>query len=144
MKDESPRLSTDIAAFHKLIEIDITGNSVQWEAFGTPEYTVGVPGPTDYITLIAEVEPADQSSLDMKEQTGKVWIAPESARPWLSSSFRSMLENNKNTEINLSSKFPCRKIQATLRKTSKPIDGFICIDAGKMLIYLTLDDFTGA
>lgn len=140
MKNEISKVSTDIGALRDIVSIDITAKSAQWEVFGTPEYTGGVPGPTDFVTLIAEIEPADQKSFDLKPQTGDVWIAPEAARPWLSSTFRSMLESHKNTTVNLSSKFTCRKLQATLKQNVKAIDGFVCSDSGKMLIYLTLSD----
>ena len=106
MKDEVSKVSSDLAALRNVVNFDIKTKSTRWEVFGTPEYTGGVPGPTDFVTLIAEIEPEDQKFFEIMPPTGEVWIAPEAARPWLSSTFRSMLEGNKNTTVNLSSKFP--------------------------------------
>lgn len=142
MKDEVSKVSSDIAALRNVVNFDIQTKSIRREVFGTPEYTGGVPGPTDFVTLIAEIEPEDQKFFELMIPTGEVWIAPEAARPWLSSAFRSMLENSKNTTVNLSNKFPCRKLQTTLKQSSKPIDGFVCSGSGRMLLSFTLSDNT--
>lgn len=55
--------SSDVAAFHQLVELDLPAKSVRWEVFGTPEYSIGVPGPTDFVTLGAELPVVDQGDL---------------------------------------------------------------------------------
>jgi hypothetical protein len=141
MKNETTKDSNDIAAFRNLLEIDFSIRTARWEVFGTPEYTGGVPGPTDFITLIAEVEPSDTKTFEARPKTGDVWIAPEAARPWLTEGFRSMLAKNRSTTTDLSSMFNCRKFQGKLKNNAKLAEGFICNDQEKSLIYLTLSDY---
>jgi hypothetical protein len=127
-----------------LIEIDVAVESVRWEIFGTPEYTRGTPGPTDYVTLIAEVEPSEQEKFQTRPRAGEVWIAPEAARPWLAKEFRTLLEKHAGNATDLSSMSKCRVHRAKIEKNGKPINGFICNGSEKSLIYLTLSDETGS
>jgi hypothetical protein len=136
------RVSNDVTLFQSLIETDLSISSVRWEVFGTPEYSGGVPGPTDYVTLIAEVEPADSARFQSRSREGRVWIAPESARPWLVEGFRSLLGKHRNRNLDLSLMPNCRKLQGKLKKTSKLVEGFVCNDHGKSLIYFALSDNT--
>lgn len=142
MKNEKP--SSDMAAFRELVQLDVPIKSVKWEIFGTPEYSGGVPGPTDYITLIAEVEPSNEDRAQQGQPTGAVWIAPEAARPWLTEGFREMLARNRGNDVDLSSAYKCRRLRAKFKEDKKPVDGFICSDSGKSLIYLTLQDNTAS
>lgn len=141
-EDEATKVSTDIAALQKIVNLPLTPVSAKWELFGTPEYTGGVPGPTDVVTLIAELAPVDEAAFAAQAPAGKVWIAPESARPWLTQSFHSMLEENKNRTVDLSTNTHCRSFNATLKQTGKPVSGFACSDAGKLLVYLTISDYS--
>jgi hypothetical protein len=141
---EKQKVSDDIVEFRSLVDTDLGAKSVRWEVFGTPEYTGGVPGPTDYVTLIAEVEPWDQERFEARPETGKQGITPEAARPWLSEGFRSMLAKHRNDSTDLSSIYNCRKFEAKIKKSQRPVNGFICNDSGKSLVYLTLADHTGS
>jgi hypothetical protein len=138
------KVSDDIVEFRNLVETDLRANSVRWEIFGTPEYTGGVPGPTDYITLIAEVEPWDQERFEARPKTGKEVITPEAARPWLTEGFRVMLAKHRNASTDLSSMYNCRKFEAKIKKSQRPVNGFICNRSGRSLVYLTLADHTGS
>jgi hypothetical protein len=141
MWNEKP--SRDIAAFHDLVETSLRPSSVRWETFGTPEYSGGVPGPTDYVILVAEVEPPmDREKFLALPQTGGIWIAPEAARPWLSEEFRAILEKTTNQTLDLSTAFNCRKYQGREKKTSSAVEGFVCNGATRSLVYLTLLDNT--
>lgn len=60
--ERNSKESNDIAALQQFIELDILPRSARWEVFGTPEYSAGVPAPTDFITLIAEVPALDQKT----------------------------------------------------------------------------------
>lgn len=142
MKDEKTKVSTDLAAFNNLFAIDIALKSISWELFNTPEYTGGIPGPTDYVTLIAQIEASNDEKFDRRPTAGTVWIAPESSRSWLNTEFRDFLEKSKNTTIDLSKKGNCRALTGVLKKTSKTIDGFACKSGTKILIYLTVLDYT--
>lgn len=139
-KDEVSKVSTDVAALQKIVKLDFTPTSATWEVFGTPEYSGGVPGSTDFVTLIAELAPIDEKALVASTPAGKVWIAPESARPWLSNPSYSMLDKYKNVTIDLSAHANCRPFNATLKKTGKQVTGFACTNAGKLLVYLTIAD----
>lgn len=140
MKDEVTKVSTDVAALQKIVHLDFTPTSARWELFGTPEYIGGVPGSTDFVTLIAELAPLDEKAFRASTPAGKVWIAPESARPWLAGPFHAMLDKNKNMTIDLSTHSDCRPFNATLKQTGKNVKGFACSNAGKLLVYLTLAD----
>ena len=140
MKDEVTKVSTDVAALQNIVNLDFTPTSAQWEIFGTPEYMGGVPGSTDFVTLIAELAPVDEKAFAAKSPAGKVWIAPESARPWLADPFHSMLDREKNMTIDISTHSDCRSFNTTLKQTGKNVKGFVCSNAGKLLVYLTIAD----
>ncbi|GAB3375838.1 hypothetical protein GCM10027317_16940 [Massilia agri] len=113
--------------------------SVRWEVFGIPEYHDGVPGPTDFITLVAELEHVDKESLGHRlEEQGEEFIVPGAARPWLDHSFHALLRNNENSMLALPGTHNCHRHTSRLKKTSKPVKGFICGDADRALVYLTL------
>lgn len=134
--------SKDIISFYNLVDIQLPVKSIRWEVFGTPEYTGGVPGPTDYVTLIAEVQPVDSKKIRFGNKAGIIWIVHEAARPWLSEEFHSMLAKYKNSSIDFSNLSNCKRLQGKLKKTRMPIDGFICFKSHKSLIYLTLSKTT--
>ena len=136
------RVSTDIIALQKIVELGIAAKSGKWEMFGTPEYTGGVPGPTDYITLIAELTSFDEKLFLANLQAEEIWIAPESARPWLSENFRLMLAKQKNLVVDFSKNGQCRSLPATLKETSEKLKGLICEDGGRVLIYLRIADYS--
>ena len=141
-RDDSKNVSVDLDAFNRLVTIDIPFKSISWEAFGTPEYTGGVPGPTDHVTLIAQTEFSNDTHFDQRPGSGLIWIAPESARPWLEPEFRRLLENSKNETVDISKKGNCRLLTGLLKKTAKPVTGFACQGAAKTLIYLRIADYT--
>ncbi|MYN04513.1 hypothetical protein GTP41_20690 [Pseudoduganella sp. DS3] len=136
--DAKPPQSEDAAALGAIISIEFPIKSARWDVFGTPEYSGGVPGPTDYITLMAELEPADNWFASLKEPTGTTAVVPEAARPWLTSSFRGLMEKSRNSNVDLSSHADCRKYATTVKKSGRPVQGFVCNDDGKLLMYLTL------
>lgn len=136
--EAKPPQSEDAAALRAMINIEFPVKSARWDIFGTPEYNGGVPGPTDYITLVAELEPADNWFASLKEPTGTTPVVPEAARPWLTSAFRRLMEKNRNSNVDLSSQADCRKYATTVKKSGRPVQGFVCNDAGKLLMYLSL------
>jgi hypothetical protein len=134
--------SDDLAELQKIVELDLATTSIHWEIFGTPEYTGGVPGPTDFVTLIAEVPSLDELTLRTRPQANAMWIVPGAARPWLSGVNRSMLAKFRNTSVDFSRLPNCRVANGKLRKTGKQVHGFICNGPVKALIYLTLADLS--
>lgn len=140
VKDDVAKVSTDVAALQKIVNLDVTPRSAKWEIFGTPEHLGGVPGPSDFVTLIAELAPVDEQAYVAKGPAGTAWIAPESARPWLAKPFYSMLDKQKNTTVDLSTYTGCRSVNAILRQTGKSVKGFACSNVGKVLVVLTIAD----
>jgi hypothetical protein len=140
--DASARVSTDLQALRNIIAFDIPAQAVTWEVFGTPEYRGGVPGPTDYLTLIAELAQVEGSAAFPSEPAGRQTVMPEAARPWLSNNSRTFLEKIKSSDTDPLTQSHCHKLQTTTKKTGAPVMGFICRDAQKTLIYLTIADFT--
>lgn len=141
VKTES-RESDDISAFQAIVDINLPLRVVRWEIFGTPEYRGGVPAPTDFVTLIAEVPNLDALTLEKRSMAGAMWIVPEAARPWLSGANRSMLGNFRNTSVDFSGLPNCRVVNGKLRKTGEQVRGFVCNGPVKALIYLTLADLS--
>jgi hypothetical protein len=137
--DNKTKVSDDVGALRKVVDIPGALTSARWEIFGTPEYTGGVPGPTDYMTLVAELEPAGPPQ-DLPANTGDetVYIVPEAARPWISREFRSILEKNKNSAFDLSTVKDCHVYSTRLKQTGNPVRGFTCAKSGRVFLYLSL------
>lgn len=135
-------VSTDVAALQKIVHLDFAASSAKWEVFGTPEYKGGLPLPTDFKTLIAEISPVDPAAFAATPASGKFWIAPEAARSWLFAPFRNMLAVQKNGPFDLSNRHDCRGLNATLAQTGTAVSGFGCIEGERMLVYLTIADNT--
>lgn len=135
--DKDEAVSRDIGALQQVVKISVPAKEIKWEIFGTPEDKGGgAPGPTDYLTLVAEISPSDTSWITrLKDDAGKVWIAPESARPWLSWYFQTLL---RKPGADLSKVANCKKYQVQLTKTGKFVDGFACEHQGVLLIHLML------
>lgn len=147
MEDNKKGPSDDLAALRATVRIPAEVRSARWEVFGTPEYNGGVPGPTDYLTLVAELDGQLNAERDAGDKSAEgtlpdrgasVHIVPEAARPWLTSDFRTLLMNSKNTALALSPKNACQPYQSALVKTGKPVSGFVCRRTGRALLYLTL------
>jgi hypothetical protein len=134
--------SEDLGKFQSLIKMDLSFKAIRWEVFNTPEYTGGVPGPTDYVILVAEVAPIDPQYFQLRPETGETWVALESARPWLDKEFHQLLKKYGNKSVDVSIMPNCRKLEAKLRQSNKPVYGFICNGSSKSLIYLTLSETT--
>jgi hypothetical protein len=131
------RESDDISAFQAIVDVNLPLRVVRWEIFGNPEDRGGVPGPTDFVTLIAEIEPG-QSISPEESRTGKIWIAPEAGRPWLRPKIRDIFVKYSNGYVDISAITSCKPLQAHLRKTGKLVPGFICSDAERSTVYLTI------
>lgn len=131
-------MSTDVTALRNIVKLDFVTTSAKWEVFGTPEYDGGIPGPTDFMTLIAELTPDNQKAFAIRRSTGAVWIAPESARPWLDSHFRNLLGEHRNAQFDLSKASNCGELTATFTQSGRPAKGFTCSDKEKLLVYITV------
>jgi hypothetical protein len=135
---ERQKFSDDVDVLRSVAELDTNPAAMRWEIFGTPEHVGGVPGPTDFVTLVAEVSRFDQGEFEKRAKSGTKWIAPEASRPWLSENFRSMLGKHRNTAVDLSSHYNCRAAHGKLKKSGGQVEGFVCNGPANGLIYLTL------
>lgn len=137
--------SDSLPELRKIVAIALPARQIKWEVFGTPEYTGGVPAPTDFVTLVAELEPVHDAlppaELAMPPAEpgtdDKAYIVPEAARPWLSAPFRAWLQEHRNQAVHLPAG-PCSAYRTTISKSGRPVAGFLCRSEGRMLIYLTL------
>jgi hypothetical protein len=138
-EDKKLKASDDVKALQQLVDLSPDLKSARWEMFGTPEYEGGVPGPTDYMTLVAEVEPVTNAESFTSGTNGKaIYIVPEAARPWLSSHFQSILVKNRNTNFDLATTAGCHAYETKVKKSGRKVNGFSCEKSGKVLVYLSL------
>jgi hypothetical protein len=138
-QDKKLKASDDIKALQQLVDLPAGLKSARWEMFGTPEYEGGVPGPTDYMTLVAEIEPVTNTEGFTRGTDNKsIYVVPEAARPWLSSQFRTMLEKNKNANIDLATAGGCHEYDTKIKKSGRKVSGFSCEKSGKVLVYLSI------
>jgi hypothetical protein len=137
------RPSTSIAALRNLIDITLDIKHVQWEVFNTPEDSRGVPGPTDYVTLVAEITPSERGSPNGGvPRTKPICIVPNAARPWMDRRFRPLASACLGGSNEISGGNHCYPMQVKLKKTKQPAAGLICHEREKALLYVTLTDRT--
>ena len=129
------RSSTDQAELARMVKLDLPINTVRWEVFGTPEHAGGVPGPTDYVTLIAEIAPAIPVAPANTAETA--WITPGSARPWLSPNVKTLFTQHSNSQPVISHLGNCAPLQAELTKSGEKVQGFLCSGKASSVVYLT-------
>lgn len=132
----------DMNALNRIIRIDANFKSARWEVFTTPEYDGGVPGPTDYVSLVIEFDSSSIHVVANDSRFGSIWIAPGSARPWITKQNQLFFKNFENKTIDISSQKNCSGISAWLAKTNKKIDGIFCQKSSTGLMYFTLEDLT--
>ena len=139
MDDNKSKVSDDVSALRNILILPAGAQSARWEIFGTPEYTGGVPGPTDYMTRVAEIKLPDGSN-EFSTNSGQesVYIVPEAARPWISNDVRSILDSHKNSTLDLSTTKDCHAYTAKLKQTGNPVNGFACAKPGRVFLYLSL------
>jgi hypothetical protein len=138
-EDKKMKASDDVMALQQLIDVPVNLKSARWEMFGTPEYHGGVPGRTDYMTLVAEIEPATNAdSFTIGANDKSIYVVPEAARPWLSIQFRSILEKNRNANFDLSTAAGCHVYATTIKKSGRKVSGFSCEKSGNVLLYLSI------
>lgn len=139
---EKSKASSDADSFNKIFALDVAFKSIAWEMFDTPEYKGGIPAPTDFVTLIAQIEPGNDAKFEDRPPSMPIWIAPESSRRWLDTDFRNFLERSKGKTIDISREKDCRALTGILRRTSEPVNGFMCKSEKKILIYIRVIDYT--
>jgi hypothetical protein len=136
--NDGKKFSDNAEELRRIVELDIDSIAVRWEIFGTPEHLGGVPAPTDFVTLVAEIPTLSEAEFMERAKSGTIWIAPEASRPWLAENFRSMLSKHRNAAVDLSGHYNCRAAHGKLKNSARQVNGFICNGPAKGLIYLTL------
>jgi len=134
--------SNDPDALNKIIRLEVNLQTVRWEIFTTPEYQEGVPGPTDYISLVIETNDFVTSEISQNSTSGLIWIAPEAARPWMTKESKLFFDRFKNQTIDIASQKNCSSVSAWLVKTNKKIEGITCKNSLNRLMYFVLEDYT--
>lgn len=127
----------DRAELEQIVRLSFPSKSIRWEIFETPEFKGGgAPSPTEFNTLVVELEPLDKSwATHLGAISPKAWIAPEGAREWLSPYFRALLDKARMDRSVLNN---CRDFSATLTETGKHVSGFACEYRNTVLLHLIL------
>ncbi len=138
--------STDMVALRDIVTLDIPTPSGKYEVFGTPESDEGIPGPTDYVTLVAELDVSEPSHLrsmgpDKKPHDDFI-LVPKASRSWLSEPFKSILTFHQNGKLDLR-KYDCDLFSAKSKKDGHLLSGFLCLRGNRALIYLELFEAQG-
>jgi hypothetical protein len=138
------KVSDDIGALRKIVHLNMQATSAQWEIYGYPEASgVGfLPVNSDHFILVAELTPSDTRAMSIAPPQDTPYWAYNVARPWLNDRFRALLGDAEQTSIDISGKSRCRPLTAILRKTDKPVNGFICQADNKALVYLVIASYT--
>ena len=132
-------ISNDISELRQSININLPIEESTWEIFGTPEDTRGVPGPTDYTTLVAEFKIKNTDFFNaLQSSSSKVGIVPEAARPWLSESFRMMLDKHKNSALDVNKLPFCKPYSTSVKESGRLVNGFVCVNDNHLMLYLPL------
>jgi hypothetical protein len=134
------KVSDDIGALRKIVNLNMQATSAQWEIYGYPEASgVGfLPVNSDLFILMAELTPSDTRAMSIALPQDTPYWAYNVARPWLDGRFRALLGKAEQTSVDISSKSRCRPLTAVWRKTDKPVNGFICQVENKALVYLVI------
>ena len=138
-KEDQDKSSTDIGALSNLIDLQFSYTSAHWEIVATPEYRGGVPGPTDYMTLLAEIGPRDDQRFSALPMAEPLRALPNSARSWMNAESRTLLDT---TSTALRHHPECRTITGILARSRKPATGHLCISRDRMLLYMVVVDYT--
>lgn len=140
--EDPEQSSTDIDALKKLINLQFPYTSARWELVPTPELSGAVPGPTDYITLVAEIGPHNDqefSSLPMAELFHPI---PNTARSWMNAESRSLLSTSNAASSGRPQHSDCRNVTGILMRSSRTVTGHLCPSADRMLLYMVVVDHT--
>jgi len=138
------KVSDDIGALRKIVQLNMQATSARWEMYGYPESTGFslLPVNSDMFMVVAELTPADARALSIEPPQDAPYRAYNAARPWLDARFRALLGGAEPALVDISGKSRCRPLTAILRETDKPVNGFICQLDNKALVYLVVASYT--
>ena len=135
-----PPAKVDVAALKALVNLDVPIKAAKWEVFRSPDDGGFMPSQDPYTILIAELTPSDPAwAPELKTlSSGRDDVMPDSARIWISEPFQSLLKNATNKDGPLAA-FGCGEFVASMTRSGRTVDGYICPHSGKVLIYLVID-----
>lgn len=134
-------VSENVDALREIVNLGVPITAVRWQISESPESGL-LPNPEGVTSLVAEIELADPGWFKQRT-TGPVAIIPEgnSARGWMGESFATTLRSLGEKHGTTPAGIECKKIEASVAKTNRPVDDFICRGNSNMLLYLTLDGY---
>ncbi|QBE65927.1 hypothetical protein [Pseudoduganella lutea] len=133
------RMSSNLEEIREQIALDIPASSGRWEFFETPEYRGGLPAPTDYVTLVVELDNVAPEWIAARAQKADMlWVVPEVSRPWLSAASKALLARAKLGKIALAGGDNCHRYSTQVRKSGSVVEGFTCAHGSSVLVYLTV------
>ncbi|WP_143707464.1 hypothetical protein [Uliginosibacterium sp. TH139] len=130
--------STNIDELRRYINIDSGLQVSQWEIFGTPDWEGGVPGPTDYLSIlfVGPTEHAQQKSAG--DESHKVdFLPPNAVRAWLGSEEKEALQRILGRKSQVANAF-CALRSFYAVKSNKSVEGFACILGTRTLYFVLL------
>lgn len=139
LNEDQDKSSTDIVALKDLIALQFPYTNARWEVVATPEYKGGVPGPTDYMTLLAEIGPRDVQRFSALPMAEPLRPLPNSARTWMNAESRTLLDT---TSTGLRHQPECRTITGILTRSKRMVNGHLCTSQDRMLLYMVVVDYT--
>lgn len=132
------RESSNLAELREQIVLNVPATRGTWEMFETPE-SGRVPGPVDYLTLVAELKDVPATwAAGKPERPDEAWVLPNAARPWLSAESKALLQRAVSDKTALRDDGHCRPHSAQVRKSGRVVTGFACTYGNRVLLYLTL------
>jgi len=137
--DEEKKLySTDLSALKKIVVIPDEILAAKWEIFNSPEYA-SIPGPSDFIALVTEIDVKDQTFLlrDVQDREDE-YIVPQASRPWLSKEFKALMAKHENSRVKISQLKECSAYSTKVSKSGRTVTGIACVVDNKKFIYLLL------
>jgi hypothetical protein len=138
------RVSESVTELDELIRLDIPIQAASWEVFYMPE-AGGLPAPTEYIFLLAEVEPADPGWFASRpSHWTKAYALPEAAREWMSKPVRKQVEALTRQSQDQAVPTNCKDLPAKMTRSDRRVAGFTCTVGAKLLVHVLLQDNTGA
>ena len=130
--------STDLVELNSIVTVDIPSTVVRYELVTLPESGGFLPGPTDYVFLIAEYDvPKNTPNNVVAPTQAYEALMPRAGRPWLSEPFRAMLRKNAGNRLPLANS-GCAPLSASITQSKRPVTGFSCRVENRVLAYLTL------
>lgn len=133
--------SNDMSELASTVSLGLPAAKGTFEIVYTPESRGMLPGPTDYVSLVAELEIPGGSPPPRADShaLADTYALSGMTRPWLSQPFRALLKAASSDRMALG-RAGCEPFAAKITKSGRDVSGFSCRRGARMLIYLLLSD----